>query len=89
MIEVNKEMSWDEVRDTYGGQLLFIKVLSYVTVDNMKRPNRAFIYCVIENADDKDEVFIRKNSGIDGNLSLPTPSDRLAKEHPELLVYYN
>lgn len=75
MIDINKEMQWDEVRDVYGGKVLFMRNIS---VGDDGRPVVVYVYCVLENvydADVTDEMERNGNNGYRAKIPLNLPDD--------------
>lgn len=89
MIKVDKEMQWDDVRDIYGGQVLFMNVLSEKEGKFGIEPDRVFIYWVIECLDDKVAANNALRNGVVGNKYMVPVSDSVRYEHPELEIYHN
>lgn len=56
MIDVNKEMTWEEAIKEYHGKRILAEVHKRVLVDNCKIPEKMLVVCVAETDQDEDEI---------------------------------
>ena len=56
MIEVNKEMTWEQAVKAFHGKRILAEVYKRVVVDNCKITENMLVVCVAETDQDEDEI---------------------------------
>ncbi len=80
MIEVNKEMTWEQAVKAFHGKRILAEVYKRVVVDNCKIPENMLVVCVAETDQDEDEIdkaeYYNQNYSV---IYVPNTTDILAR----------
>lgn len=77
MVDINREMTWEEVKQEYGGKTLYLNVLEE---DENEDPICVYVYGIMTCVEDKALIRRRVQNGESGlRLRIPKDSEIFGK----------